>query len=242
MFTVFSSIMREAHRMSFTEENKLRNADIEYPKIEKTTLNVYTKEEVKNFFEKLQNESPKYRALLFSSLLSGLRRAEVVALTWDDIDFENQCIRVNKSAYKLPKKPQDLKFTKSSYSNRIVFFSDSLASILIEWRTAQNIEKQKAGRSWNEHNFVFTDLKGNMMSIYSPTRIFSQVQKKYGLRHLKFHGLRHTCASLLIAQGIDIETVKDILGHSDIETTKIYLHAYDDKKKNAANILGNIIQ
>ena len=100
---------------------------------------------------------------------------------------------------------------------------------------------QKAGKFWSEQNFVFTDKKGDMMSIYSPTKIFKKIQQKYDLRPLKLHGLRHTCASLMLAQGTDIETVKDILGHSDIETTKIYLHAYDEKKKSAANAFADII-
>ena len=87
----------------------MRNADIDYPKIQKRKLDVYTQEEANWFFEELQNESAKHKAMLLSALFLGLRRAEIVALKWSDIDFEQNCVYVHQSAYKVPKKEQSLK-------------------------------------------------------------------------------------------------------------------------------------
>ena len=239
--SVFRSIMREAHRMGFIEENKLRNADIDYPKIQKRKLDVYTQEEANWFFEELQNESAKHKAMLLSALFLGLRRAEIVALKWSDIDFEQNCVYVHQSAYKVPKKEQSLKAPKSSAGIRTIFFTDILSDALCEWMSEQENEKEKYKGIWNDQDYIFTGKNGNMMSVDTPSKICSKFEERANLRHLKLHGLRHTCASLMLANGIDIETVKDILGHEDIKTTGIYLHAYDTNRKNAANVLGSMI-
>jgi len=92
-----------------------------------------------------------------------------------------------------------------------------------------------------EQDYVFTNETGGMISVYSLTRICSRVEEKYGLRHLKLHGLRHTCGSLMIKNGVDIETVKSVFGHENIRTTQQYLTAYDSAKRNAAELLTNAI-
>ena len=80
-----------------------------------------------------------------------------------------------------------------------------------------------------------------MMSLYSLTRICAEYEEKCGLRHLKLHGLRHTCGSLMIKNGVDIETVRSMFGHESIRTTQQYLSSYDSAKKRAADVLMNSI-
>lgn len=77
---------------------------------------------------------------------------------------------------------------------------------------------------------------------YTPTGLCAEFEKRHGLRHLKLHGLRHTCASLLVAAGTDPETVRDVLGHDSVTTTDIYLHPYDRRKKEAACRLEGILK
>lgn len=105
----------------------------------------------------------------------------------------------------------------------------------------QETEKENSTGNWNDQDYIFTGKNGNMMSVDTPSKICSKFEERANLRHLKLHGLRHTCASLMLANSIDIETVRDILGHEDIKTTEIYLHAYDTNKKNAVNVLGSVI-
>lgn len=82
---------------------------------------------------------------------------------------------------------------------------------------------------------------GDMISLYTPSRICSKFEEKNGLHHLKFHGLRHTCGSLMASNGVDPETVKTVLGHDSIETTNLYIHPYEKNMRKAAEILGNIV-
>ena len=215
----------------------MRHDSITYPKIGQARLEVYTEDEVKAFCGALSEEPPMTRLLLLTPLLLGLRRAEIVALKWKDIDEERQSLSVNKSAYKIKSHRQGLKSPKSLHGNRTVFYSDTYAKALATWKDEQKKIIAKQGAKWQEQGYIFTTDTGNMISIYTPTRICSEFQKRHGLRHLKLHGLRHTCGSLLVAMGTDPETVREILGHDSVKTTDIYLHPYDKAKKKAADLL-----
>ncbi len=239
--TVFSSVITEACKMRYVENNKLRSIGIEFPKIHKKAIEVYTDYEVKIFFEALQKEPPQIKLLLLCALLLGLRRGEIVALKWEDINYNDNCISINKSAYKPKGKPQDLKSTKTHSGNRIVYFPAVFLNALNEWRTVQAQERARADSRWNEQGFIFTNNVGNMISIYSPTNICSNFEAKNGLHHLKLHGLRHTCGSLLVSNGVDPETVKSMLGHDSLETTNLYVHPYAKNMKKAADLMGSII-
>lgn len=239
--TVFSSLMTEAHRMGLVEENKLRMGTVRYPKIKKEPVRAYDRHEAAVFMEGLSDEPPRTRALLMTSLLMGLRRGEVVAFKWEDIDLKNQTLSVNKSAYKEKGKPQALKAPKSQNSVRTVYFSKIYAQALFEWQTEQNEQKRIAGTRWNEQGFVFTNEVGDMISLYAPTEICSDYEKRRGLRHLKLHGLRHTCGSLLANNGADLETDKVVFGHESIRTTEQYLTPYDASKRRAAELIADIV-
>ena len=239
--TVFSSVMTEACKMGFINENKLKYGSIEYPKIVKKPIEVYNDDEARQFFEALQNEPPKIRLMLLCALLLGLRRGEIVALKWSDINFRTHSLSVNKSVYKEKGAPQQLKPPKSQTSIRTVYFSEVLLGAFEEWKAAQEEERVSAGFDWKEQDYIFTNEVGDMISLYTPSRICSKFEEKNGLHHLKFHGLRHTCGSLMASNGVDPETVKTVLGHDSIETTNLYIHPYEKNMRKAAEILGNIV-
>ena len=235
--TVFSSVMNEAFKMGIVEKDVLHKDYISYPKIYRQQIQAYDRDEVKVFFDALAEEHPKIKAMLYTSLLLGLRRGEVVGLMWSDFDFKKKCLYVSRSAYKTAGEKQSVKMPKSKSSVRTVFYSDEYADALLLWRTEQQKDREMAGHSWKEQGFVFTSEEGDMMSIYSLTRICAEHEKKCGLRHLKLHGLRHTCGSLMIQNGVDIETVRSMFGHESIRTTQQYLSSYDKSKKHAADLL-----
>jgi integrase len=179
--------------------------------------------------------------MLLCALLLGLRRGEIVALKWSDINFRTHSLSVNKSVYKEKGAPQQLKPPKSQTSIRIVYFSEVLLGVFEEWKAAQEEERVSAGFDWKEQDYIFTNEVGDMISLYTPSRICSKFEEKNGLHHLKFHGLRHTCGSLMASNGVDPETVKTVLGHDSIETTNLYIHPYEKNMRKAAEILGNIV-
>ena len=97
------------------------------------------------------------------------------------------------------------------------------------------------GDAWKNLDYVFTEEDGYVMNPQTPTKQFSKFLNRHNIRHLKFHGLRHTSATLLLANGCDIKTVSTRLGHSDIETTGIYVHALERVDRTASQTFDKLI-
>jgi integrase family protein len=123
-----------------------------------------------------------------------------------------------------------------------VYIPESCSRILYELKIQQASDKRHSQGVWLDSGFVFTDKYGKNISLYAPTRICAEVQAKYGLRHLKLHGLRHTCGSLMVEHGVDPETVKTVLGHESLKTTNRYLHPYAESMKDASEKMERIIR
>lgn len=215
---------------------------IHYPKIVQPKLEAYSDEEVEQLMEALENEDIRTRALLTLAVTTGMRRGELVGLMWDDIDFDKQIITISRSVYKPKGEEQRIKATKSVSSNRTVYIPESCSRILYELKIQQASDKRHSQGVWLDSGFVFTDKYGKNISLYAPTRICAEVQAKYGLRHLKLHGLRHTCGSLMVEHGVDPETVKTVLGHESLKTTNRYLHPYAESMKDASEKMERIIR
>ena len=161
--------------------------------------------------------------------------------TAPDVNSADGSLSVTKSAYKDKGEIQKLKPPKSQTSIRTVYFTEVFAKALEDWRTAQAEERVASGGRWTERGFIFTNETGDMISLYTPTRICSRFEEKNGLHHLKFRGLRHTCGSLMASHGVDAETVKTVLGHDSIETTNLYIHPYEANMRKVAEVLGDLV-
>lgn len=238
--TVFSSIITLACEMGFLKENPFHERKIYYPKIEKPRLNVYDEEESNDLFVALQNEDPKIKALLLCALMLGMRRAEMIGLKWEDVDFKKSTIDIYESAVKERGKKQDLKDTKTKSSIRTLFMPECVSTALRDWKEQQAIIR-KNSKKWNEQGYIFTNEKGNAHCLDWASKKCKKVEDAHNLRYVKLHELRHTCASLMIAHGIDIETVGSVLGHADINTTYNYVHPYEKNIRNATSKLEKII-
>lgn len=239
--TVFASILTEAWKQKKIEVNPFEYAYIQYPKIVQPKLEVYSDDEIALFIAELEEENARTKAILLLAVTTGLRRAEIVGLMWSDIDFEKRSVAVSRSAYKPKGEEQRTKSPKSRCSYRTVFMPESCVRALQEWQIEQARQKRHSNGMWHDNDFVFTDKNGKNISVYAPTRICSDFERRHGLRHLKFHGLRHTCGSLMIEHGADPETVKAVLGHESIQTTNRYLHPYENRMRRASEKMENII-
>ena len=239
--TVLSSIMTEAWKNHLIEKKPLAEKYIRYPKIAAPELEIYSEEEANVFNAKLLLEDARTRALLCVALSTGVRRAELVALKWSDVDVHERLLSINRSAYKPKGGEQKTILPKSLTGIRRTFLTENALESLRLWRDEQeSIRKKSKESAWDE-GYIFTDEHGKMMSLYAPTVICSNFQKRHGLRHLKFHGLRHTCGTLMMAQGTDIQTVKAALGHADWETTQRYVHTLKSSLIEAGTNFGKAI-
>lgn len=190
----------------------------------------------------------------YVALYGGLRRGENISLTWEDIDFEKKTISINKATAKSTG-GQYLKAPKTKMSNRVIFVPDEVIRLLKKLKLEQNTYRMSIGDQWQETfdengkplHFVYTQANGKQMFIDTPGSRFTKLIADYNktvekeedkLPNVTLHALRHTMATLLIGEGVEISTVSGRLGHADITTTlDIYTHYLQEHDKTASNTL-----
>ena len=232
--TVLRSIVTMAYKFEYIEDDIGRSRRIEFPKEETKEVEAFTLEEVGDILKALESEPWHIRAVIEVALFTGCRRGEIVGLKWSDIDFENQRISVKRSIYKLSDGKAREKEPKSKCSIRTISIPERLCKTLTEYRLQQNRHIAYLGDAWRNLDYVFTEEDGYVMNPQTPTKQFDHFLKRDGIRHLKFHGLLHTSATMLLANGCDIKTVSSRLGHADITTTNIYVNALESTDRMAA--------
>ncbi len=225
---VLSGILQSAYSIGLIKYNPCRRVDFYYQNRKtnlngKSALNFYSIETYKKVLNLLEKEPLSNRLIIELALKTGLRKSEIFGLTWEDVDFDNKIIRVNKSRQYLPKIGMITKETKNESSVRNIIIGDSLLILLKKFYKEQN------GLS----NFIFDNI-----SFYGISEWFKRWQIKNNITPIRFHDLRHTHATLLLALGVDIKTISKRLGHSSIVTTlNIYTHVLESLDKSAVNQL-----
>ena len=239
-YTIINTALKRAILWGYITTNP--NTFIEKPKVRKKEIEYYTPDEVDELLKALHDESLKYQAIIYLAIDSGARRGEIVGLTWNDIDFKNKTININKSVQYTKERGIYETKTKTQTSDRKIYISDKTINILKQYQKEQLISKMKLGSKWENSNRIFTNNYGGDMHPDTPSQILEKVIKKYNLKRICFHGLRHTSISLQISSGIQAQIISKRAGHSNITTThSIYSHFFDSEFKDVANKMNNIL-
>ena len=233
--TAFRSVLNMAVEDRILATDPLAG-DLHYPKFE--PVNVVCLDEndfttiVKDLSEKVASSKLRLIDVIVAlCLFAGVRRGELVALRWQDIvnlnadTLDSVQISIGHSAYKTPGCNQAVKTTKSFAGVRMFTLPKLLAAVLLAW-------KNRDGYVAKESDFIITQTGGQMVSVYSPTKWIKDYLTEHGLKDVKLHSLRHTFASMLLETGMDIYTLKDVMGHEKVSTTEIYLKSFKMKNKN----------
>ena len=213
---------------------------IEAPKRKKFVTDYYNQEELNELFECVKGDLIEVPVIL--AAYYGLRRSEVLGLKWSAIDFNENtlCIRHTvcqgtiDGEYKLVQK--DL--TKNKTSMRTLPLIPEIKELLLETKEQQERNRKKCRKAYCQDylEYICVDDMGKLLKPNFVTEHLQLVLKKHGLKHIRFHDLRHSCASLLLANGISLKEIQEWLGHSDFGTTVHinYPHTSDYLKVKAA--------
>lgn len=184
----------------------------------------------------------QFRVFFNIALTSGCRRGEMLALKWDDVDYAHNTVEIRKSAARV-KEGIIIKAPKTFSSNRIVTLPADCMKLLKRLEIQQKEYRLQVGEYWKGEGHIFTQDDGSIMDISTPNKVFKKIIRRYNedinhqekLPEITLHGLRHTSATLLIAQNIDVKTVSGRLGHSETSTTmNIYAHSLAKRDEEAA--------
>ena len=179
--------------------------------------------------------------IVILSVYYGLRRSEVLGLKWSAIDFVENKIQIDYTItriYTQCEKPR----TKNLSSNRTLPLIPFVKNYLKHLKDIQSANAELFGDCYTQNDFVCKKIDGKPFRADEVSRKFSRLLKKNGLPHIRLHDLRHSCASMLIAEGVDIKVIQEWLGHSSIATTgNIYGHLQFKQKISTGNVIDNLL-
>lgn len=236
------SILNMLFKRAYLDETIDRNPmdRVQRPKPAKSEgkdqeISAYTGQELKYIMECLENEPLKWRAFIRLLIDTGCRRGEAAGLTWDNIDFQENSILIEKGLYYSPKKGIYTDTPKSG-KKRKIFVDPSVMELLKEIRRTQTFS--------GKDGFVFTqDHSTAPMHPDSPTRYFKRFGQRYDIPDFHPHKLRHSFASVAITNGADVASVSEKLGHADKAITlRMYTHADEESQKRASEIFRQAIK
>ncbi len=213
------------------------------PQGEKRERPVAEEELVQRLIAALEGQSLKYETYFKLVLATGMRRGEACGLRWSDINWKKRSIHIQRNVVKLSHELIFVKPPKTASGDRMVYVSKAMAKLLKSWKCQCAWERQQASKMLQEEDYLFRQPNGDPMVPTTFTFRFKKILRLNGLpENLNVHSLRHTNASLLIAQGVDVRTVASLLGHSQASTTlDIYAHAFDKKKREAQEKPGEVM-
>ena len=212
---------------------------VDPPKATRNKVNPFTPEEARLFLEAIKGD--RLEALYTLALVVGLRQGEALGLMWEDIDFVGGTVAIRHALQRIDGELR-LVEPKTDRSHRIVPMSPALAARLMDHRGRQHAERRNAGSLWDESHLVFTTALGRPLDGSSVTHRFQKLLAAAGLRHQRFHDLRHACASLLLAQGVSARVVMEILGHSTVTLTlNTYSHILLPTQREALSGMDHLL-
>lgn len=235
VYSVLQAILHNACKMDLIPLNPANSEKIELPAQVSPEVEIFTQEEAQAMMECLDTEPLMFQVLIILAVVTGCRRGELVALQWSDIDFKTGRVSISKSNYTLKGQGISTKSPKTPGSIRVITIPPFCLDLLKEYRIEQSETRLSIGDKWENGNWIFTQWNGKPMYPTTPTLWFDKFLKRHGLRHRKFHALRHTSATLLLVSGANIKTVGNRLGHHKLATTNRYVHAVESADVAAAN-------
>ena len=237
---LISSILKTAVQWQVIPSNPCDR--VKPPKVERKEAVSLDEKQAAELIKCLQSEPIKYRAAIMLALQTGMRRGELCALNWSDLDLKSGTITVNKSILYSSDKGIFEDSTKTKSSNRIISVPDSMIKLLKTYQAEQLKQRLALGDQWIDSGKIFTSENGGVINPESLSGWFKNFVRRYNLPDIHFHNLRHTAATLLIANGVDVATVSKRLGHADKTTTlNIYTHAIKSADRAAADKLEDIL-
>ena len=218
---------------------------VQAPKARKPKRRSYDDEQTKILLENLENlsiEETKYKVAIILTVFTGVRLGELMGLEWQDVDFKNGIISINRSSQYLSDMGVFTKTPKTESSIREIAIPEFIISLLEEYKLWYEEQKSIYGELWTNSDRLFVQADGKPMHPSSISKWFVKYVSTIGLPVINFHGLRHTNASLLVAQNVDIAVVSARLGHAQISTTlDFYVHPLLSHNRKAGYALENLL-
>ena len=235
--TVFGivSVLKQGFKFALIQELIIKDptVSIKLPQAQEKEVEALTREEQKIIEEYCLKSSKQNYLGIIICLYTGIRLGELLALTWDNIDFENKLLYIKNTSYTSKVNGKNtiiIDKPKTKKSNRIIPIPDKLL-VLLEMQKSASLS-----------SYVISTKQNKIVETRSYQRTFESILSKCKIKHYNFHCLRHTFVTRALELGMDIKTLSEILGHTNVATTlNRYAHSLLDYKKQEMNKIGTLL-
>jgi integrase len=213
---------------------------VDAPRARHNEMQTWDEDDISRFLEAAK-DSPYY-ALFYTALFTGMRRSELLALRWSDIDLLLCQVYVNRSLHHLKDGSYIFTEPKSDKSRRTIALSPSATLLLKEHKEKQGLERAMLGTSLTDNDLIFSTLEGKPLRPNTVTRAWAMLAARAGVKAIRLHDARHTHASIMLKQGVHPKIVQERLGHSSITMTlDTYSHVAPGLQQAAAEGFDKIV-
>jgi integrase len=234
LHVVLHRMLKQAVRWGMVPRNVTEMVDP--PRRTFPEITTWSSDQVARFLE--AGDQHYLGALWRLALLTGMRRGELLGLKWDDIDLDRGTLAVRRTLSRGNGGTWQLTEPKTASGRRQIALPESCVAALRKHRLRQLEQRMALGPAWEDHGFVFTGRAGAPLHVNSMTVHFKKLITDAQVPTIRFHDLRHTCATLLLAEGVHPKIVQERLGHSDISMAlNRYSHVTPSMQRQAADTL-----
>lgn len=236
---LISSILAQAEKEMLIPYNPASKATP--PRPVKPEPNYFQPETIYAILDAADTESIKHRIFIYLAVCTGARRGELAGLKWDNVDLATGQVNINHGLYYSSKRGIYEGATKTG-EHRSLKIPVEVTTLLKRWRREQAELRLLNGDRWQDGGYIFTQDDGSPMHPDTWTGWLDKFSKRHSLPHINPHAFRHSAASALIANHIDVVTVSKVLGHASPNTTsQFYAHMIDDAKTAATDTIADVL-
>ena len=237
---IISSVLAQAEKEMLIQFNPASKATP--PKVQRKAPDYYQPETISQILDALVNAPLKWRAATYLLIDTGCRRGEAMGLKWESLDLAGGIMTIERALLYSPKKGV-YESTPKTGKSRVLKLAPETLQLLGKWKTAQEELRNGYADAWIDTGYVFTQDNGDRMNPDSLTDWLNKFSKANALPHIHPHAFRHTAASTMIANGVDIVTAANELGHASATTTAtIYAHQIAEAKARAEDVRAGVFK
>lgn len=232
---VLHAALEDSFRMGVVQRNV---ADlVDPPRTPKRQMAVYSEQQARALLRAAVGD--RLEALCILVLATGIREGELLALTWSDVNLERARLTTTMTLQHYPGEKATREEVKTSHSERVIALPNSVVVALQAHRERQDEERARLGEAWSDMDLVFPNTIGRPIDARSfQRRWWIKLVRKAGLPYIRFHDLRHTAATILLARGMPIKAVSEMLGHSSASITlNLYGHVLPHMQQQLADTM-----
>lgn len=236
-----SSVYSKALDNGYVQKNPAKAVLKELTTDGQREIMVLSAEELRRIAQCLKNEPIMWQALIMLMMVTGYRRGNIVGIKDRNVDFEHGTIHMKSTVLSVHGKKYEKNTSKTKNSHKVLAVPHEIMQLIENWMAERDCQEKAVGDRWNDTGYLFVGEYGEPLHPDSINKYLDRFSAKYDLPHLHPHQFRHSVASHLLYEGLDLKTVADAIGDTGATVAMTYAHAINNSSAIAGKMMADII-